>query len=661
LRTLNLGILAHVDAGKTSLTERLLHHAGVIDRVGSVDHGDTHTDSLALERQRGITIKSAVVAFTIDDIAVNLIDTPGHPDFIAEVERVLGVLDGVVLVISAVEGVQPQTRVLMRTLRRLGIPTIFFVNKIDRRGADSSHVLAAIRDKLAPGVIAMGTTAHLGEPTAGFTPFNPDDTRFTAELLDQLTGNDDALVGEYLADENALAPQRLMTELASQVAEGLMHPVYFGSAVTGAGIEALAEGIRQLLPTASGEAAGSPHGVVFKVDRGAAGNKIAYLRLHSGTMRVRDRVVVGERSAKVTAIHVFANGADPAADRLYAGQIAKVWGLGDVRVNDVVGRSSTHRPPPAFAPPTLETVVAPRNGSPAPALYTALSQLAEQDPLINLRQDPLRGETVVSLYGEVQKEVIEATLAREFGVDVEFRRTTTICVERLRGTGEAVEVIAVDPNPFLATVGLRIAAAPSGTGTRFRLGVELGSMPLAFINAVEDTVTATLRQGLYGWQVGDCTVTLTRSGYWARQSHSHGSFDPRMSSTAGDFRNLTPLVVMAALREAGTEVHEPIHRFALELPAEMLRSVLPALSKFQAIPLTTSNHGTSCVVEGEIPAGQIHGLESRLPGLTSGDGVMEHSFARYRPVPGEVPRRARFDDNPLNRREYLLNLTRRTG
>src|SRR5882724_13569586 len=144
MRTLNLGILAHVDAGKTTLTERLLYAAGVIDEIGSVDDGTTQTDSLPLERQRGITIKSAVVSFAIDDVTVNLIDTPGHPDFIAEVERVLNVLDGAVLVISAVEGVQAQTRVLMRTLRRLHIPTLIFVNKIDRAGAHAGRVLQSI-------------------------------------------------------------------------------------------------------------------------------------------------------------------------------------------------------------------------------------------------------------------------------------------------------------------------------------------------------------------------------------------------------------------------------------------------------------------------------------------------------------------------------------
>ena len=174
MRTLNLGILAHVDAGKTSLTERLLYAAGVIDEIGSVDDGSTQTDSLALERQRGITIKSAVVSFLIEsdrsgDVTVNLIDTPGHPDFIAEVERVLSVLDGAVLVISAVEGVQAQTRVLMRALRRLGIPTLIFVNKIDRSGAQDATLLQSIADKLRLAVLPMGSVTDLGTRQATVT------------------------------------------------------------------------------------------------------------------------------------------------------------------------------------------------------------------------------------------------------------------------------------------------------------------------------------------------------------------------------------------------------------------------------------------------------------------------------------------------------------
>src|ERR687896_1975255 len=193
MSTLNLGIVAHVDAGKTSLTERLLFAAGVIDEVGSVDAGSTQTDSLVLERQRGITIKSAVVSFEIDGVTVNLIDTPGHPDFIAEVERVLSVLDGAVLVISAVEGVQAQTRVLMRALRRLRIPTLIFVNKIDRGGAQYEGVLRSVTGKLTAAIVPMGSTDGLGTRDADFTPFGAADAPFAATLASSLAERDDAL------------------------------------------------------------------------------------------------------------------------------------------------------------------------------------------------------------------------------------------------------------------------------------------------------------------------------------------------------------------------------------------------------------------------------------------------------------------------------------
>src|SRR5689334_8991453 len=201
---LNLGILAHVDAGKTSLTERLLFSAGVIDEVGSVDQGSTQTDTLALERERGITIKSAVVSFAIDDVAVNLIDTPGHPDFIAEVERVLSVLDGAVLVISAVEGVQAQTRLLVRALQRLRVPTLLFVNKIDRAGAGSDRVVRQIADRLAPAVVPLGTVREIGTRAAEFVPFASGDPTHASTLAAVLAERDDGILEAFVEDESSV-------------------------------------------------------------------------------------------------------------------------------------------------------------------------------------------------------------------------------------------------------------------------------------------------------------------------------------------------------------------------------------------------------------------------------------------------------------------------
>ncbi|GAA2151403.1 GTP-binding protein [Glycomyces lechevalierae] len=664
MRTLNLGILAHVDAGKTSLTERLLQAAGVIDEVGSVDAGSTRTDSLDLERRRGITIKSAVVSFALGDATVNLIDTPGHPDFIAEVERVLNLLDGAVLVVSAVEGVQAQTRVLYRALRRLGVPTVVFVNKIDRAGARTDSLLRDLAAKLDPAMVAMDTVDGLGTARAASEP-RERDAAFAEDLLEALL--DDDLLDAYLADA-ATSPNisgmshvardaALDSAFEARVAKARAHPVHFGSAITGAGVDGLIAGIRRFLPGSEGDATGPLSGTVFKVERGPAGERIAYARLFSGAVAVRDRVPVGGRDAKVTGISVFEDGVDRPRARAEAGRIAKFRGLGEVRIGDAIGQTPRLRTE-HFLRPALETVVAPVHEPDRPALHAALTQLAEQDPLIGLRHDEARRELSVSLYGEVQKEVVGATLAEEYGLEVEFRESTVICVERVTGTGAAAEFIAKAPNPFLATVGLAVASS-DGPGIDFRLGVELGSMPFAFFKAVEETVHDTLREGLHGWQVEGATVTMTHSGYWARQSSAHGGFDKSMSSTAGDFRNLVPLVLMEALREAGTVVCEPLHRFRIELPAADLGGVLAALAKLRAVPEPPEIRGGRCALEGTIPAEAVHGLGQRLPGLTSGEGVLESVFERHEPVSGLVPARPRTDANPLDREAYLLAVSRR--
>jgi ribosomal protection tetracycline resistance protein len=653
--TLNLGILAHVDAGKTSLTERLLYAAGIIDEIGSVDLGNTQTDSLELERQRGITIKSAVVSFVLGGSNVNLIDTPGHPDFIAEVERVLSVLDGAVLVVSAVEGVQPQTRVLMRTLTRLRIPTLIFVNKIDRAGARGDQLIRDLREKLAVDVVPIGSVSDLGTPEATFTPFTSTDG--VPRLVEVLADHDDALLAAYLDDETAVSPERARAELAIQTRQSLVHPVFFGSAITGAGIEQLSAGTERLLPAGKLDADEPTSGIVFTIERGPAGEKIAYLRMFSGAVHIRDQLHLPRGGGeKVTGIAVFENGAVVRRSKVSAGQIAKVWGLRTVQVGDAIGgpRATASA---SFAPPSLETVIGAVREADRGSLHAALSQLAEQDPLINFRTSGT--EVSVSLYGEVQKEVIQATLAGEYGLAVTFRETTTICVERPNGSGGAVEFIGKEPNPFLATVGLRVDPAPTGAGVQFRLEVELGSMPFAFIRAIEEAVNETLQQGIRGWPVIDCTVTLTHSGYWARQSHSHGTFDKSMSSTAGDFRNLTPLVLMSALAQAGTTIYEPIHAFHLEAPADTLGLLLPALAQLRAIPRTSARRDSGCVLDGDISAAQVHELTQRLPALTHGEGLLESAFDHYQAVVGAVPNRPRSDHDPLNREEYLLSVVRR--
>ena len=662
-RTLNLGILAHVDAGKTTLTERLLYRAGVIETLGSVDKGTTQTDSLALERQRGITIRSAVVSFALDDVTVNLIDTPGHPDFIAEVERVLAVLDGAVLVVSGVEGVQRQTRILMRALQRLRVPTLLFVNKIDRAGADVDRVLEEIVGKLTPAVVAMASATGMGGPSAAVRPYVDSDSGFRVRLLELVAERDEALLRQYVADESAVSARRLREALVAQTAQAQLYPVFCGSALTGAGVDLLATGIATLLPASIGDREGPAAGLVFKIERSPAGERVPYVRMFSGTIATRDRVHFGrEGEGKVTAIRVFADGGDVQHPHVRAGEIAKLWGLAEVQIGDSIGDSETRPLAHEFPPPTLASVVVPVDPADGQPLRVALAELAEQDPLIDVRQDDTRREISVSLYGDVQKEVIEATLAAEYGLQVEFRETTTICIERPTGTGEAVVLLNTPTNPFHADLGLRVDPAAAGSGVEVHVDVDPRDAPLyvfktfeSFVEHMDAYVCLALEEGLHGWQVTDCVVTVTKIGY----SLADGPPSRRgPMPTARDLQKLTPLVLMQALASAGSAVCEPAFRISAEVPTEAIGPVLGALGRLGAGAITPAPRGELSLLETALPASRVQELRRQLLGLTGGEGVLESEFAGYQPVTGDPPIRKRTTPNPLNLAEYLAGVGR---
>jgi ribosomal protection tetracycline resistance protein len=349
-------------------------------------------------------------------------------------------------------------------------------------------------------------------------------------------------------------------------------------------------------------------------------------------VRTRDRLRSGRgHHGKVTAIQVFERGPGAPRASVSAGEIGKLWGLDEIQIGDQIGPPSSGGIRPQFpqfhqfAPPTLESVVEARRPGDRGPLRVALGQLAEQDPLINVRQ--AGDELSVSLYGEVQREVIQATLASDFGIDVAFRETTTIYIERPAGSGEAVEFLGAPGNPFPATLGLRIDAAPAGSGIAFRLDVDIRSAPMYVYKTVDNFaemmtqyVGQALQEGPSGWKVTDCTVTLYESGY----------ISP--STTAAHFRKLTPLVLLAALKRAGTVVCEPMIRVRLEIPAEAVSSVLVAVARLGGVPEAPSRRGDLAMLETLLPAARAQDLQRQLPGLSGGEGVAETSFGGYQPI-----------------------------
>jgi ribosomal protection tetracycline resistance protein len=648
LHTLNLGILAHVDAGKTSLTERLLFEAGAIGELGSVDAGTTRTDSMDIERRRGITVRTNVASFAVGDVQVNLIDTPGHSDFIAEVERSLAVLDAAVLVVSAVEGVQPQTVVLWRVLRRLAVPVAIFINKIDRGGADPARVRAEIARRLAAGdgalllpltdVLAAGTPGAATKPAALTDP----------AAIDVLTAGDDRLLRAAVEGLRITGPM-VLRSARTQVRNGGVVPVAAGSALTGAGVPDLLAMLPRLLPWARPVTSGVS-GVVYKIEHTAHG-KLAHCRVFGGELHVRDRA--GDRRDVITSVERSTPHGWTEARVAEAGDVVRIRGLSKARTGTWVGEAIPGRVTRQFPAPALESVVEPANSAQRGRLFAALRELAEADPLINLRVDEDRSEIAVSLYGEVQKEVIADLLREQFGVAATFRPTTTVHIERVAGTGAAHAIMSEKTTPYKATLGFRVEPAPVGAGLVCDLEVERGSMPPAFFAATWEGVRTGLAQGLSGWAIPDARVVLTHTGYAPRQSHMHQKFNKNFSSVGADFRNLAPVLMHEALRQARTVVCEPVETFHLEIPPGALPAVTVLLARLSGLITETAPAAGALALSGTLPTSSVQPLLAQLPELTSGEGVFTAEVTHYTPVTGPPPVRPRIGPDPLDREVWF--------
>ena len=651
MRTLNLGILAHVDAGKTSLTERLLFEAGAIPELGSVDAGTTRTDSMDVERRRGITVRTNVASFAAGDVQVNLIDTPGHSDFIAEVERSLAVLDAAVLVVSAVEGVQPQTVVLWRVLRRLAVPAAIFINKIDRLGADPARVHAGIGRRLAAGsgarLLLLTEVLAAGSPGATTRPVPLTDT----SVIDVLTSGDDRLLGAAL-DGPGVTEAMALRSARGQVGRCAVVPVAAGSALTGAGVPDLLAMLPRLMPSAR-PATRLLSGVIYKIEHADHGT-LAHCRMFGGELRVRDRVAVADqRPGVITSVERSTPEGWARVGVARAGDVVRIRGVGSARTGGWLGEAIPGRVTRQFPAPALESVVEPVSPAQRGRLFAALRELADADPLINLRVNADRGEIAVSLYGEVQKEVIADLLAGQFGVAVAFRPTVTVHIERIAAAGASCALLAEKATPYLATLGFRVEPAQAGSGLSCDLEVERGSMPPAFFAATWEGVRAGLAQGLSGWAIPDVRVVLTHAGYCPRQSAMHQKFNKNVSSVAADFRNLAPVLIHEAISRGGTVVCEPVETFRLEIPPSALPAVTMTIARLSGLITGTGPAAGALALSGTLPTRSVQPLLAQLPEQTSGEGVFTSEVSHYTPVTGLAPARVRIGPDPLNRQEWF--------
>nr|WP_063856420.1 tetracycline resistance ribosomal protection mosaic protein Tet(O/W/32/O) [uncultured bacterium]ABG81258.1 tetracycline resistance protein [uncultured bacterium] len=636
MKIINLGILAHVDAGKTTLTESLLYTSGAIAELGSVDEGTTRTDTMNLERQRGITIQTAVTSFQWEDVKVNIIDTPGHMDFLAEVYRSLAVLDGAILVISAKDGVQAQTRILFHALRKMNIPTVIFINKIDQAGVDLQSVVQSVRDKLSADIII--------KQTVSLSPEIVLEENTDIEAWDAVIENNDKLLEKYIAGE-PISREKLVREEQRRVQDASLFPVYYGSAKKGLGIQPLMDAVTGLFQPIGEQGSAALCGSVFKVEYTDCGQRRVYLRLYSGTLRLRDTVALaGREKLKITEMRIPSKGEIVRTDTAYPGEIV-ILADDTLKLNDILGNEKLlpHKTRIDNPMPLLRTTVEPQKPEQREALLNALAEIADTDPLLHFDIDTVTHEIMLSFLGKVQLEVICSLLEEKYHVGVAMKEPSVIYLERPLRKAEYTIHIEVPPNPFWASIGLSVTPLPLGSGVQYESRVSLGYLNQSSQNAVRDGIRYGLEQGLYGWKVTDCKICFEYGLYYSPVS------------TPADFRLLSPIVLEQALKKAGTELLEPYLHFEIYAPQEYLSRAYHDAPRYCADIVSTQIKNDEVILKGEIPARCIQEYRNDLTNFTNGQGVCLTELKGYQPAIGKFIYQPRRPNSRIDKVRHMFH------
>ncbi|MGA5042110.1 elongation factor G [Streptomyces capoamus] len=675
----NLGILAHVDAGKTTVTERILYATGTTHKRGEVHDGTTVTDFDPQERDRGITIFAAAVSCAWAGHRITLIDTPGHVDFADEVERSLRVLDGAVAVFDAVAGVEPQSESVWRQADRHGVPRIAFVNKLDRAGADLDRAVASIRERLHPaplvvqlpigaedgftGVVDLVRMRSLvwgdgeGPAVEGAVPeaLREEAVRRRRVLEEAVAERHPAALEEF-CDRGALSAPALAAALRDLTRTGDGVVVLCGSAYRNRGIEPLLDAVVAYLPSpldvpavrGAGDDAGQRRAadpdapfaaLVFKVNASATG-RLAHVRVYSGTLAKGDTVrdPGSGRTERVARILRVMADRHVQLDRAVAGDIVALAGVKAARAGATLCDPDAPLllEPPVAADPVVSVAVEARHGTDTGRLAAALARLAEEDPSLVVRTDAETGQTVLSGMGELHLEVAVERIRRDGGPEVTvgrprvaFRETVVggvggfvfRHVKQDGGAGQFAHVV-LDVEPLGPEVG--------DTGFAFRSAVVGGRVPQEYVRAVEAGCRDALAEGpLGGYPVTGLRVTLT-----------DGSTHVRDSSDAA-FRTAGRLGLREALRACTTALLEPVAEVTVTVPEDAVGGVLGDLAARRGRVGGTRTRGGAAVVTATVPLAELFGYATRLRSRTQGRGAFTTRPAGYAPAPAPAPAPAR--------------------
>lgn len=628
----NIGVFAHVDAGKTSLSERMLSLCGAIRKEGSVDAGTAHTDNLDIERRRGISVRSACAPMDWKDTQIRLLDTPGHADFAAEIERAMWALDGAVVLLSAAEGVQPQTELICEALSSQGIPWIFFINKCDRAQPDSA--IAQAREQLSPATVDLR-----------------DDDAVMALLAEE----DEAALEAYVSGE-IYPPDELRRRLSLLARQGKAHPAVCGSALRNEGVPALLDAICDFLPPPQGSADAPLCGIVFSLDHSdPVMGRAARVRLFSGTLKNREAVLVPmpdnsfgvkqppveRKVTQIRALSVDGHGRD--MGEISAGDIALVYGLGDVRTGAILGEAALmgrKADSGRMKEPLITVSIQPNDPADGPALDKALAILCAEDPLLGAFKTG--SDIQMRVTGRIQLDVISEMLETRWGLHVTFGQPRIVYRETIAQSTRGFYAYTM-PKPCWAIIELQIDPLPRGSGVVFESTVPARDIMPRYQHQVEQAIPLAIRQGMLGWRVDDVKITLVGGNHHLIHTHPL------------DFIVATPVAFLDGMRRGGSVLLEPMLSARITVPADLGGKVLSKVAAMRGEVTQTESAGDNMRLTASIPAATSMDFPTELSILSGGRGALSMRVSGYREC--EMREDAvceRIGVHPLDTSKYIL-------
>lgn len=658
----NIGILAHVDSGKTTITEQLLYLTGAIRSAGSVDSGTASTDSLSIEKQRGISVRTATASTKWRDTTINIIDTPGHVDFAGEVERALSALDCAVVVVSAVEGVRAHTENILKSLDEAKLPRAVFINKTDRAGSDTASVISELKKVTNQSLLLLSEIKNEGIESMNVERISGK--KFEIAVTQALADICDEAADAFLCDET-LSTERATELLKEKISACEITPVLCGSAKYSIGVSDLADLLVELMPSAKRRATDELCGIIFKIEHDKSLGKVSHIRLFGGELSNRDEVKIlspvasvtdndDENAAveiepkpdakeKISQIKSFSGAKYIDSGTVKSGDIAAVCGLPSAKTGHFIGSValSEHT---KLVNPFLRVRVTPSDNDALklPSLAAALGELSDEEPYIDAKWENGQKEITISTTGKIQLEVIDNLLKERYGLSAAFSPPTVIYKETPAGKGLARASYTM-PKPCWAVVEFLFEPMPRGYGVSYHGRLPSNQCFYRYQSHIRTSFNSCLEQGLYGWEVTDFRCTLIGGEHHTIHTHPL------------DFFVCTPMAFMNGLRDIGSTILEPLLKIRITAPAELSGKLLSEIVKMGGEYDTPLTRSQTVTLEAIVPVATSMDFPTKLAVISSGKAVLNQSFYGYRECRDGLehinPRRG---VNPLDRSKWIL-------